>query len=152
MEILLYNPEIPPNTGNIARLCAATEIPLHLVKPLGFSLEDRYLKRAGLDYWEHVNLSVWDNMADFLEKTGQHKRLVLTSARRGTVLQDFQFTKDDVLVFGAETTGLPKHLYELSDNCINIPTKNVRSINLSTSAGIILYQGLIQTGLIANYL
>ncbi len=83
MHIVLYNPEIPPNTGNIARLCAGTRIELHLIEPLGFSLDDKYLKRAGLDYWPYVNLSVWKNFEFYMNKTGKHHRLVMTSARGG---------------------------------------------------------------------
>ena len=152
MDILLYNPEIPPNTGNIARLCAATETNLHLVEPLGFSLEDRYLKRAGLDYWVHVKLKIWKNIEEYLENDGQGKRLVMTSARRGKPIHQFQFTAQDTLVFGAETKGLPPEITGLSDAHLRIPTKNtVRSLNLSTCAGIVLYQGLAQTGQLDNW-
>lgn len=160
MEILLYNPEIPPNTGNIARLCAATETTLHLIKPLGFSLEDRYLKRAGLDYWVHVKLKVWKNFQEYLEQdyhrndgnAGKNKRFVMTSARRGKSLHLFDFTENDVLVFGAETTGLPPEIMDLSEFHLRIPTKNtVRSLNLATSAGIVLYHALAHTGQLDNW-
>ncbi len=151
MEILLYQPEIPPNTGNIARLCAATQIPLHLIKPLGFSLEDRYLKRAGLDYWEFVKLFIWNSLDEYIENQTLNKRMVMTSARQGQPLQEFKFHADDVLVFGPETRGLPPELLQNS-TCLNIPTMNVRSINLSTSVGIVLYQGLIQTKLIDSFI
>ena len=147
MDILLYNPEIPPNTGNIARLCAATETNLHLIEPLGFSLEDRYLKRAGLDYWPHVKLKIWKNFQEYLENDGKGKRFVMTSARRGKSIHQFEFTKQDTLCFGAETKGLPPEIMDLSEFHLRIPTKKaVRSLNLSTSAGIVLYQALAQTG------
>lgn len=148
IHIVLYRPEIPPNTGNIARLCAGTQIPLHLIRPLGFSLEDRYLKRAGLDYWQHVPLSVWDSLEDYLAADGRGQRLVATSARRGTMLNHFAFTERDSLLFGPETTGLPPEVYERIPDGVRIPTRHgtVRSLNLSTCAGIVLYQALFATG------
>ncbi len=151
MQIVLFEPEIPPNTGNIARLCAATNTPLHLIKPLGFSLADKYLKRAGLDYWPHVNLTVWDTLEDFLQGPGGGKRLIATSARHGSNLHEFAFEADDVLLFGPETRGLPGHVLETVPHHIRIPILNtVRSLNLSTSAGIILYQALIRSGEISK--
>ena len=146
MDILLYNPDIPPNTGDIARLCAATETTLHLIEPLGFSLEDKYLKRAGLDYWPHVKLKVWKNFKEYLENDGKGRRFVMTSARRGKPLHLFEFTKQDTLVFGSETTGLPPEIMDFSEFHLRIPTRGVvRSLNLATCAGIVLYQGLAQT-------
>ena len=105
MKIVLFEPEIPPNTGNIARLCASTGIHLNLIEPLGFKLEDRYLKRAGLDYWPHVRMDVWPDWDSWLaaataEKGGTPPRCVLTSARGGEPLQHFAFAPDDCLVFG----------------------------------------------------
>ena len=150
MELVLFEPEIPQNTGNIARLCAATGIRLHLIEPLGFSLEDRYLKRAGLDYWPNVQLRVWPDMVAFCQ-AHQGVRLVLTSARRGVLLQNFSFLPDDFLVFGPETRGLPPEMADLSEHFVRIPTLNtVRSLNLSTAAGIVLYQGLIRSGQIES--
>ena len=93
MEIVLYQPEIPPNTGNVARLCAATDTPLHLIRPLGFSLEDRYLRRAGLDYWPHVNLQVWDGYEEFVRARGG-ARMVYTSARQGRLVFDFRSVRE----------------------------------------------------------
>ncbi|MBU2549132.1 MAG: tRNA (cytidine(34)-2'-O)-methyltransferase [Proteobacteria bacterium] len=147
MEIILYQPEIPPNTGNVARLCAATGTPLHLIEPLGFSLEDRYLKRAGLDYWPSVDLRVWPDWERFANDW-PGLRLVFTSARRGLPLHHFQFRPGDGLVFGPETRGCPPWLLDrYPDRLVNIPIWGpVRSLNLSTAAGVVLYEALRQTG------
>lgn len=151
MHILLYQPEIPPNTGNIARLCAATHTPLHLIEPLGFKLEDRYLRRAGLDYWKHVTLKVWAQFNDYINTDGLGQRLVMTSARNGIAVNQFMFSVKDTLVFGRETAGLPKHIIEQSECRVRIPTYDtVRSLNLSTAAGIILYQALAITGILTT--
>jgi tRNA (cytidine/uridine-2'-O-)-methyltransferase len=146
MEIILYQPEIPPNTGNIARLCAAAQIPLHLIEPLGFSLDDRYLKRAGLDYWPAVKLTVWPNWDAFSQSNT--RRLIFTSARQGAPLHRFSFQKNDRLVFGPETRGCPAELLNSHLNrVVNIPIRGpVRSLNLSTAAGIVLYEALRQSG------
>ena len=119
MKIVLFEPEIPPNTGNIARLCASTGIHLNLIEPLGFKLEDRYLKRAGLDYWPHVRMDVWPDWDSWLaaataENGGTPPRCVLTSARGGEPLQHFAFAPDDCLVFGPETRGLPPEILKRS--------------------------------------
>ncbi|MBF0528162.1 MAG: tRNA (cytidine(34)-2'-O)-methyltransferase [Deltaproteobacteria bacterium] len=147
MDLILYQPEIPPNTGNIARLCAATRTRLHLVGPLGFSLEDRYLKRAGLDYWPTVDVEVWPDWSSFLSNwiTG---RLLFTSARQGRPVHRFRFSADDGLIFGPESTGLPPELLAASpDAVITIPIcDQVRSLNISTAAGIVLYEALRQIG------
>ncbi|WP_045218171.1 tRNA (cytidine(34)-2'-O)-methyltransferase [Desulfonatronum thioautotrophicum] len=148
MRIVLYQPEIPPNTGNIARLCAATQIPLHLIEPLGFSIEDKYLRRAGLDYWEHVQVQTWPNWAVFL-RSKEPGRLVFTSARKGTMHHLFAFQPDDFLVFGPETRGLPDELLPGDALCVRVPIwGQVRSLNLSTCAGIVLYEALRQTGML----
>ena len=152
MQIILFEPQIPPNTGNIARLCAGTNTELHLIKPLGFSLADRYLKRAGLDYWKHVNLKIWDNFADYLEHTGKNKRIIGTSARAGTALHKFEFQRDDALLFGPETRGLPAEILNCLDHTIRIPIiNNIRSLNLSTATGIVLYQAFICTGMLDEF-
>ncbi len=149
MQIVLFEPEIPPNTGNIARLCAATGTDLHLIEPLGFSLEDRYLKRAGLDYWPHVSLTVWPGFAAYRQAAGAGKRLIMTSSRGGVFMHRFAFSPDDALIFGPETRGLPDHILAFSEYKVHIPIKNtVRSLNLSTAAGIILYQALVSSGLL----
>lgn len=147
-HIVLIEPEIPPNTGNIARLCGATGTVLHLVGKLGFSLDDRYLKRAGLDYWEVIDVRRWETLED-LEKAFPDSRWWYTSkkARRSHVEADFH--PGDMIVFGKETAGLPKELLDRNpEQCIRIPifSEKVRSLNLSTAAGIVLYEALRQTG------
>lgn len=156
MQIILFEPEIPPNTGNVARLCAATGTTLHLIEPLGFRLENRYLKRAGLDYWPNVDLRVWPDWAAFAAQGRQGGRLVLTSAReagQSAPVQDFDFQAGDCLVFGPETRGLPPEILALSPHCIRIPmlTGRVRSLNLSTAAGIVLYMALARCGLLEDW-
>ena len=132
MHVVLFQPEIPPNTGNVARLCAAMQVSLHLIEPLGFKLEDRYLKRAGLDYWPHVDMAVWPDLDAYIRNAGAGRRLVLTSARR-------------------ETSGLPPEVIGLSPHHVRIPIKGeVRSINLSTAAGIVLFQALVSAGLVGE--
>lgn len=154
MELVLYEPEIPPNTGNVARLCAATDTPLHLIEPLGFRLEDRYLRRAGLDYWPNVRLSVWPDWESWLAaarevRGGRAPRCVMTSARGGTPLHRFAFAPDVCLVMGPETRGLPAALLAQGE-AVRIPMKpgGVRSINMSTAAGIVLYAALASCGLL----
>ena len=105
MHIVLYQPEIPPNTGNVARLCAATDTQLHLIEPLGFSLDDRYLKRAGLDYWPNVTLAVWPDLDAYRSDLGAGRRLIATSARQGKPVHKFRFRPDDALIFGPESRG-----------------------------------------------
>jgi tRNA (cytidine/uridine-2'-O-)-methyltransferase len=146
MRLVLYQPEIPPNTGNIARLCAAMRVPLHLIEPLGFKIDDRHLKRAGLDYWPFVDLTVHPHWAAF-EAAQPLARVVLTSARRGVPLQRFAFRAGDAIVLGPETRGLPDALHDLQPLCVRIPIacEGVRSLNLSTAAGIVLFEALRQT-------
>lgn len=152
MHIVLYHPEIPPNTGNVARLCAATKTNLHLVEPLGFSLDDRYLKRAGLDYWPHVPLRVWPSWEAFLAEGVCRRRLVMSSARGGTAVHRFAFTPEDMIVLGPETTGLPQDVFQSSAHHVRIPIwGEVRSLNMSTAAGILLYQGLATSGLLDQH-
>ncbi len=146
MRLVLFHPEIPPNTGNVARLCAATDTSLHLIEPLGFSLSDRQLKRAGLDYWPHVRVSVHPDLDHFLRAVAP-PRLILSSARGGTPVHCFAFRPDDAIVLGPETTGLPGEVLGLSDHLVRIPIRGqVRSLNLSTAAGILLFEALRQTG------
>ncbi len=156
MQILLFEPEIPPNTGNIARLCAAYDITLNLVEPLGFKLEDRYLKRAGLDYWPHVNLRVWASWRNFIDNIPNTFRLIMVTTKASRHVQDFAFQNEDVLVFGPETRGLPQNILKASPFHIRIPIRNmeeggIRSLNLSTAAGIVLFTALRDTGLLELY-
>jgi tRNA (cytidine/uridine-2'-O-)-methyltransferase len=147
LRVVLVQPEIPPNTGSIARLCAATAVPLHLVRPLGFSLEDRYLRRAGLDYWPHVDLYVHDDWPAFLTAE-RPASLVCFSARATRSYLDAPLT-DSVayLVFGGETRGLDDTLRETyADSLYSIPilTPHVRSLNLSNAVSIAVYEALRQ--------
>jgi tRNA (cytidine/uridine-2'-O-)-methyltransferase len=146
-HIVLVEPEIPPNTGNIARLCGATGTILHLVGKLGFSTDDRQLKRAGLDYWDEVTVRYWDDLAA-LKRGYPGSRFVYTSKKACASHVSFHFRKGDFLVFGKETSGLPEELLdENRETSIRIPISGkVRSLNLSTAAGIILYEALRQCG------
>ena len=145
-HIVLIEPEIPPNTGNIARLCGATGTVLLLVGKLGFSTDDRYLKRAGLDYWSEVALHYWEDLPS-LQTAYPAARLVCTSKKAATPHVAFSFLTGDFIVFGKETKGLPDSLLEAnSETNIRIPMSGkVRSLNLSTAAGIVLYEALRQT-------
>jgi len=150
MRIVLFEPEIPPNTGNIARLCAATKIPLHLIEPLGFKVDDKHLRRAGLDYWPHVDVTIHPDFEDFLTKVAP-PRLVMASAKAATSHHRFTFHPDDAIVLGPETRGLPADLLERFPESVRIPIwGEVRSLNLSTATGILLYEALRQTGLIVE--
>jgi tRNA (cytidine/uridine-2'-O-)-methyltransferase len=148
LNIVLVNPEIPPNTGNVGRLCCAVGATLHLIKPLGFRLDDRSLKRAGLDYWEKVDLVVWDDMEKYFASVPA-ERLVLTSSKRGDIYHRVQYRQDDHILFGPETSGLDAHLFRrfpMRIARVPIMHDKVRSLNLSTSVGIIVYEALRQTG------
>ncbi|WP_136514668.1 tRNA (cytidine(34)-2'-O)-methyltransferase [Geomonas edaphica] len=146
-HIVLVEPEIPPNTGNIARLCGATGTILHLVGKLGFSTDDRYLKRAGLDYWSEVDIRYWDNL-EALMASFPEGRFIYTSKKADKSYVEFSFLPGDFIVFGKETKGLPEELIAANpDTAVRIPIiGKVRSLNLSTSAGIVLYEALRQTG------
>lgn len=147
MNILLYQPEIPPNTGSIARLCAATNTPLHLVEPLGFSLKDKHLKRAGLDYWHSVDVTVWPGWEACAASLGKKGRFVMTSARAKTAYHAFAYRPGDVLVFGPETRGLPREFVTRYDHWVRIPIwGRVRSLNLANAATLLLYEAFRQTG------
>ena len=143
VNIVLVNPEIPQNTGNIARTCAATGSSLHLVKPLGFSLEDRYLKRAGLDYWNMVTYRVYGGLEDFW-RAWPHANMHFLTTKASKGYTDVEFRAEDFLVFGSETRGLPESLLKrMYDNCVRIPmVVGARSLNLSNSVAIILYEAL----------
>lgn len=147
-HVVLVAPEIPQNTGSIARLCAATHTRLHLIKPLGFSLEDRYLKRAGLDYWPWVDLHTYEDWPQFL-RANPDARLHLFSARVQRSYLSAEYRRGDFLVFGRETKGLPKELVEAhADDTYVIPidSPHVRSLNLANAVSIVLYEGRRQLG------
>ncbi|MFZ9269849.1 MAG: tRNA (cytidine(34)-2'-O)-methyltransferase [Prochlorococcaceae cyanobacterium] len=154
--IVLFEPQIPPNTGNVARTCAATGTPLHLIEPLGFSIDDRMLKRAGLDYWPLVDLhrhEGWDSFCDLRRQRGG--RLIAFSAHAEQSYTDFAFAADDWLIFGRETDGLPEPIHQSCEVRLVIPMRHasrrgepgVRSLNLSVSAAIVLFESLRQLGL-----
>lgn len=152
-QVVLVEPQIPPNTGNIARTCAATKTPLHLVGPLGFEIDDRHVKRAGLDYWPYVNLTyheTWDAFANE-ETTRRGRRLGFTTRGRQHYT-DFTFQADDWLLFGCETAGLPESVLETCDDTIYIPIfePRVRSLNLSVSVAIGLFEALRQINAVTN--
>ena len=146
-HIVLVEPEIPPNTGNIARTCAITGVKLHLVKPLGFSIDDKAVKRAGLDYWDHLDLEVHENLSEFLEKYGESK-LYLATTHGGVRYTDVEYEEGSFILFGKETAGLPKDLIAAHpDTAVRIPMgddPDLRSLNLSNSAAILLYEALRQ--------
>jgi tRNA (cytidine/uridine-2'-O-)-methyltransferase len=148
MHVVLYQPEIPPNTGSVARLCAATLTPLHLIKPLGFKIDDKHLKRAGLDYWEFVDLRVYNSWEQFLDMNSA-KRLWYFSKKAARSYTQVSFAEDDYLVFGPETRGLPEQWIALNaERALRIPMMGtgVRSLNLSNAVAIVLYEGLRQLG------
>ncbi len=146
LHIVLVEPEIPPNTGSIARLCGATDTVLDLVHPLGFKIDDKHLKRAGLDYWPFVQINHWPNFEAFLAEQNEQKLHFLTT-KTSRSYTEAKFNPGDKLVFGKETKGLPEDLLKLySDRCLTIPMSNahIRSLNLAMSAGIVLYEALRQ--------
>lgn len=146
LHIVLVEPEIPPNTGAIARLCAATNTVLHLVEPLGFRLDDKALKRAGMDYWQHVEWRTWPDWAAF-RAANAGVRLHFLTTKTTRVYTDARFGPDDFLVFGRETKGLPESLLAANaEACLTIPMPNpaVRSLNLATAAAIVLFEALRQ--------
>ena len=148
LHIALIEPKIPPNTGNIARLCAATDTSLHLIEPLGFSIADADLRRAGLDYWHAVDLWVHAGWRDFREAIAR-ERCLYFSARAVRPLEEAGFQPNSVLVFGNETDGMPDRILEKHpERCFTIPMRagKVRSLNLATAAGIVLYEALRKLG------
>ena len=146
MNIVLYEPEIPPNTGSVGRLCAATGTPLHLVGPVGFKLDDKHLKRAGLDYWPHVDLHHHASWDEFVARHG-NARLLYFSKKATELYTSAVFTNRDFLVFGPETRGLPESLLSANrTSTYRIPIKNpnIRSLNLANAVAIVLYEGIRQ--------
>lgn len=147
MNIVLLEPEIPLNTGNIGRTCAATGSSLHLIKPLGFSLEDKYIKRSGLDYWPLLDLHVYEDFDDFLSKKKCGAiYMATTKARR--MYSDISYEKDAFIMFGKESAGIPeKLLLKYQETCVRIPMLGeIRSLNLSNAVAIVLYEALRQQG------
>jgi tRNA (cytidine/uridine-2'-O-)-methyltransferase len=150
LHVVLYQPEIPANTGNIARTCAATDTVLHLIRPLGFSTDDKMLKRAGLDYWEYVNIFYYDSLQELFDQYQDGEFYFITKFGQKHY-DSFDFSdceKDYFFVFGRETSGLPKELIENNmDRCLRIPMNDkVRSLNLSNTAAILVYEALRQQG------
>jgi tRNA (cytidine/uridine-2'-O-)-methyltransferase len=148
LHIVLVEPQIPPNTGNVARLCAATGCALHLVEPLGFSIEDRALKRAGLDYWDALAVVLHPTLGDFFTRYPP-ARVWLLSTRAVRCYRGAPFAHGDSLVFGKETAGLPAGLLEThAERCLRIPMRpgTVRSINLATAVGVVAYEALAKLG------
>jgi tRNA (cytidine/uridine-2'-O-)-methyltransferase len=144
MKIILYRPQIPQNTGNIVRTCSVSGAELALVRPLGFSTSDRWLKRAGLDYWEGVHVEFIDNLEDTLEKT--ESNFYFFSSKVSTPYTDFKYEKNDWLIFGSETSGLPVHFNKKWPHRFGtIPmVPDARCLNLATSVGIVLFEALRQ--------
>ena len=149
MNVVLVEPEIPPNTGNVARRCAATKTTLHLIEPLGFALDDAQLKRAGMDYWQHVEWHRWKNWPEFAARLGRDARLWFIESGGAKHYADVQYGPNDYLIFGRETAGLPKSLLEENrDHWLRIPMFNpdARSLNLSNCVALVLYEALRQQG------
>ena len=147
VDIILVEPEIPMNTGNIARTCACTGARLHLIKPLGFDISDRAVKRAGLDYWQYVDISVYENIEEFFAKNGD-ENLYLATTKAPRSYAEVDFSGDVKLMFGKETAGLPESLRnKYAEGCIRIPMQGkVRSLNLANSVAILCYEALRQQG------
>ena len=143
-NVVLVEPEIPPNTGNVGRLCLATRSTLHLVGPLGFSIDDRQLKRAGLDYWDEVDVREWSNL-DQLRRANALARFFYLTTKATQPYFEVSFRPKDFLVFGRETKGLPERVLEQNlENCITIPMYGTRSLNLATAVAIVLFEAMRQ--------
>ena len=149
MNIVLLEPEMPANTGNIGRTCVATGTKLHLIKPLGFEITDKMVKRAGLDYWPHLNYEVYENFEDFLEKNPDCiGKLYMATTKARHIYTEVAYEPDSYLMFGKESAGIPEEiLVKYEDYCMRIPMEyNIRSLNLSNSVAIVLYEALRQNG------
>jgi tRNA (cytidine/uridine-2'-O-)-methyltransferase len=146
VSVALVEPEIPPNTGNVARLCAASNVPLHIVGVTGFRMDDRAMRRAGLDYWPHVQLTRHQDLESLYQSLPQARFVYLTT-KADRIYTEWSFAETDCLVFGRETRGLPEELLRANwDRCLKIPmpNPNVRSLNLATAVGIVLFEALRQ--------
>jgi tRNA (cytidine/uridine-2'-O-)-methyltransferase len=140
-NVVLVEPEIPPNTGNVGRLCLATGSTLHLIKPLGFSIDDRELKRAGLDYWKEVDVRVWDSLAELEAKQSGDARNFFLTTKAKRPYYNVAFKPGDFLVFGRETKGLPERLlHDRTADLLTIPMQGTRSLNLATAVAIVLFE------------
>jgi len=149
IHVVLYQPDIPSNTANIALTCAATDTALHLIRPLGFSTDEQMLRRAGIDYWQSVNVTYYDSLDDFFSKNQGEFYYIETFGEKSHSSTDFSDrTKDHYFMFGKETTGLPKDLLRQNkDHFLRIPMNDhVRSLNLSNTAAILVYEALRQQG------
>jgi tRNA (cytidine/uridine-2'-O-)-methyltransferase len=147
LHVVLVEPEIPPNTGNVGRLCLAVGAHLHLVKPLGFSIDDKQLKRAGLDYWADVQVTLWESFAELRAAQPAGARFFFLTTRAPRIYWEQEFRDGDYLVFGRETCGLPEALIAANaEHCLTIPMQpgTTRSLNLSTSVGIVVYEAIRQ--------
>ena len=144
-NVVLVEPEIPPNTGNIGRLCLATGATLHLIKPLGFSIDDRELKRAGLDYWKEVDVRLWDSLDALRQTLDSNSRFFFFTTKSDRAFWDVAFEPGDFLVFGRETKGLPEPLLAAhAGQLLTIPMRGTRSLNLATAVGIVLFEAMRQ--------
>lgn len=146
LNVVLLEPDIPANTGNVARLCAATKCVLHLIGPMGFELSDKTLKRSGMDYWKQVDYKIWENWETFESKLKDKRFFLLTSKTKKTIYEE-KFQEGDYLIFGRETKGLPESLLEANaERCLTIPmpSPEARCLNLSTSVGVVVYEALRQ--------
>lgn len=145
LNIVLFEPEIPANTGNIGRTCVATGTKLHLIEPLGFRLDEKSIKRAGMDYWEHLDITCYVNFADFLERNPEAK-IYMATTKAKHVYTEVNYEPDCYIMFGKESAGIPEEiLVDYEETCIRIPMLDqIRSLNLSNSASIVLYEALRQ--------
>jgi tRNA (cytidine/uridine-2'-O-)-methyltransferase len=147
-NVVLVEPEIPPNTGNVGRLCLATRATLHLVRPFGFTLDDRQLKRAGLDYWAEVDVKTWESVAELQGAQQADARYFYLTTKAHRAYHHVLFRPGDFLVFGRETKGLPEPLLAANkDHCITIPMHGTRSLNLATAVAIVLFEAVRQAGI-----
>lgn len=146
-NVVLVEPEIPPNTGNVGRLCLATGSTLHLVKPLGFTMDDRQLQRAGLDYWKEVDVRSWDSLAELLAAKSAASGCYFLTTKTERAYSTVKFVPGDYLVFGRETRGLPEALLrDHAASLLTIPMKGTRSLNLATAVAIVLFEAVRQQG------
>ena len=148
LNIVLLEPQIPQNTGNISRTCAVTGARLHLIRPFGFEIDDKHLKRAGLDYWDKLDISYYDNIEQFYEKNSGEYFYFTTKGR--SVHSDVEYPDNSYLIFGREDRGIPEEiLYHNENHCVRIPMRNnLRSLNLSNSVAIVTYEAIRQNGLL----